>query len=130
MFADTTFPTGYSLGEDGIWQQESATSLDPFSLEIQHTSKPSTSRCLECWICHEYFQNSRSIKRHFTEKHSNNSLNKFYCPNCDKSYVHKKHLTYHMRHECGSLAKYKCPYCDRHTKFKASLKRHIKNQHF
>lgn len=129
LFADATFQDVYSLDSDGIWQPEITTSITPLSFEMQQTSKMSTLQHLECWICHECFQNSRSLKRHFTKKHATNNLTKFHCPNCDRSYVHKKHLTYHMRHECGSIAKYNCPYCDRRTKFKASLKRHIKNQH-
>ena len=131
MFADVTIETVFSLAADGIWRKERGIipSVDPLSFEMQQPPKAKTNSFCECSICHKLFQNSRSLKRHYTEKHAMNSLTKFHCPNCDKSYVHKKHLNHHMKHECGDVPKFVCPYCDHSTKYRVALNTHIKNQH-
>lgn len=131
LFADVTIEAVYSLARKRIGQKKptSSSSANPLAFEMQQTTPKAPAFQLECSICHRYFNNIRNFKRHYTEKHAMSSLTKFPCPNCDKSYVHKKHLVYHMTHECGAEPKHKCPYCDHRTKYKSALNEHIKSLH-
>lgn len=53
----------------------------------------------------------------------------FACPNCEKSYVHKRNLSRHLKNECGIEPSYHCPWCPKICKYKFTLKSHIFGKH-
>lgn len=118
LFTDFSYEPMYGIREH---PGETAYSDEPLSFEMPRKRS-------QCWICFKYVENDRSLKRHFTENHEKN-LNKFQCPKCPRSYVHKKHMNYHLKHECGVEPKFKCGFCDHRSKHKYALVLHMRRHH-
>lgn len=53
----------------------------------------------------------------------------FICPNCGRSYKHKRTLLSHLRLECGVAPQFQCTYCKKNFARKRSLKIHLHCRH-
>lgn len=51
------------------------------------------------------------------------------CPNCGRSYKHKRGMLQHQKYECGKEARFQCQLCPYKSKLKGNLKSHIIVQH-
>ncbi|RZF37863.1 hypothetical protein LSTR_LSTR015616 [Laodelphax striatellus] len=63
------------------------------------------------------------------QKQMRDSLGRFLCPKCGKTYKYQSGLSQHINHECGMPPKFKCPFCAYVCKQKSSLKPHIAAKH-
>ena len=118
MFADIAYEAVYGVTRGG--------KPVPTTIMVDPLSLPQVP--IQCKICHKYMETERSLKRHYTMKHKKN-LNKFHCPQCPRSYVHKQHMNYHLKHECGVPPKFKCAHCDDRFKHKHLLIMHMRTTH-
>lgn len=62
-------------------------------------------------------------------RRSRHGLKDFPCPNCKRSYFHKRHLARHMRHECSRPARYACVSCAFKSYYKRDLSAHCRREH-
>lgn len=56
-------------------------------------------------------------------------LGRFVCPQCSKSYKHKRHLTSHLTYECFKEPKLECPICLKKFHQRYALNAHEKRLH-
>lgn len=50
--------------------------------------------------------------------------NRYVCPKCKRTYMHKCNLYKHLKYRCGTEAQFACPICERPFSHKFSLKSH------
>lgn len=78
----------------------------------RHMVKHSTARDFSCDQCEQKFKTSLSLKNHQKTLHEseNKQLKSFSCHLCDRSYVHQRHLLYHLRKHTGD-SRHRCDIC-------------------
>ena len=55
--------------------------------------------------------------------------NRHFCPNCQRSYKHRSHMTRHFRYECNSPQRFECPYCQHHFRQRTNVWTHMRTFH-
>lgn len=53
----------------------------------------------------------------------------YYCPQCNRKYIHRKYMLSHMKYECGKPPMFKCILCGYGSKRKFNLKLHMSRMH-
>ncbi|XP_075219943.1 uncharacterized protein LOC142323685 [Lycorma delicatula] len=85
-----------------------------------------------CPECKKEFSKASNCKRHYREKHEENSVEKvkkMQCSVCNKSFKRKQHLDGHMISVHCKGEKKQCPKCTFSTALGSNLSRHIKLIH-
>lgn len=80
------------------------------------------------------FTNSASVisgilNRRISARRIPMHLRKYKCPDCDKAYSQKCHLSRHQKMECNKEPKYKCPFCNYVATYRYYLKVHVGRKH-
>lgn len=91
-----------------------------------HISKLSGDKPFECSVCKKTFSEHRSLKEHYL---THRKERKHVCKQCDKTFVQKNHLLYHMasihnRSLDGGTSKHVCKICSQSFAFPFLLRKH------
>ena len=87
------------------------------------------SKCVECKFCEGTLTSRSNLKTHMLEQHGDETFARVSCYYCDKKFVYKSLLSYHMRREHEQVKDYKCDFCHVTMSAKFNLKRHMLEQH-
>lgn len=85
----------------------------------------------ECYLCRNRFKRKENLQNHIYSIHqrSKDAKASHFCPNCSRSYHHKKDMVRHLRYQCGVEPRFQCAFCPHRATFKANLKLHVKSHH-
>lgn len=87
--------------------------------------KHSNIRNYQCHHCEQKFKTELSLRNHIKTLHNPNKTKekKIKCKYCERSYLHQRHLDYHMRKHTGDQ-RYSCDVCERTFFYSDAVKWH------